>query len=43
MKCYWMLQNVKVTGLTVSELLRETQQEEGRDKITLPPPHPDDG
>ena len=26
MKCYSMLQNVRVTALTVSELLRENQQ-----------------
>ena len=29
MKCYWMLQNAKVTAFTVSELLRENQQGEG--------------
>ena len=28
-KCYWMLQNARVTGFTVSELLRENQQERG--------------
>ena len=26
MKCYWMLQNTKVTAFTVPELLRENQQ-----------------
>ena len=26
MKCYWMLQNARVTAFTVSELLRENQQ-----------------
>ena len=37
-KCYWMLQNVRVTAFIISELLREKQQ---WDKITLPPsPHP---
>ena len=25
-KCYWMLQNARVTAFTVSELLRESQQ-----------------
>ena len=33
MKCYWMLQNARVTAFTVSELLRENQQ-------GLPPPPP---
>ena len=33
-KCYWMLQNCRVTAFTVSELLRENQQ--GGDKITSP-------
>ena len=28
-KCYWMLQNSKVTAFTVSELLKESQQGEG--------------
>ena len=27
-KYYWMLQNVKVTAFTISELLRENQQRE---------------
>ena len=27
MKCYWMLKNVRVTAFTVSEFLRENQQE----------------
>ena len=31
-KCYWMLQNTRVTAVTVSELLRENQQ---GGKITL--------
>ena len=35
-KCYWILQNARVTAFTVSELLRENQQ---RYKI-LPPPTP---
>ena len=26
MKCYWMLQNVRVTSFSISELLRENQQ-----------------
>ena len=26
-KCYWMLQNARITAFTVSELLRENQQE----------------
>ena len=33
MKCYYMLQNVRVTAFTLSELLKENQQE---DKITQP-------
>ena len=39
-KCYWMLQNARVTALTVSELLRENQQagKGGNYKIT-PTPH----
>ena len=28
-KCYWMLQNARVTAFTVSELLRENQQDGG--------------
>ena len=28
-KCYWMLQNARITSFTVSELLRENQQGEG--------------
>ena len=36
-KYYWMLQNSRVTALTVFELLRENQL--GGDKIT-PPPRP---
>ena len=28
MKCYWMVQNARVTSFTVSELLRLNQQEE---------------
>ena len=27
MKCYWMLKNIRVTAFTVSEFLRENQQE----------------
>ena len=33
-KCYWMLQNTRVTAFTVSELLRENQQ----GGVKLPPP-----
>ena len=32
MKCYWMLQNARVTAVTVSELLRENQH-----GVKLPP------
>ena len=32
-KCYWMLQNTRFTDLTVSELLRESQQEGRRVKM----------
>ena len=32
-KCYWMLQNSRITALTVSELLRESHQRE----VKLPP------
>ena len=35
-KCYWMLQNARVTAFTVSELLKENQQSGG--KITYPTP-----
>ena len=37
-KCYWMLQNARVTAFTVSELLRENQQGEGEvgEKLLLP-------
>ena len=35
-KCYWMLQNDRVTAFTVSELLREIQQ----GGVKLPPPPP---
>ena len=39
-KCYWMLQNARVTAFTaVSELLRENQQ--GRNYHPHPLPHPD--
>ena len=34
-KWYWMLQNIRVTAFTVSELLRENQQ---RGRVTLPRP-----
>ena len=34
MKCYWILQNARVTAFTVFELLRETLQ---GGKITLTP------
>ena len=36
-KCYWMLQNVRVTAFTVSGLLRENQQG-GNYIYTSPPP-----
>ena len=36
-KCYWLLQNARVTAFTVSKLLRETNR---GGKIT-PLPHPD--
>ena len=36
-KCYWMLQNSRVTTLSVSELLRKNQQ---GIKLPLPPPPP---
>ena len=37
--CYWMLQNARLTAFTVSELLRENQQEgeEGGGYYSLPP------
>ena len=35
-KCYWILQNIRVTAFTVSELLRENQQ--GGGEVTHPPP-----
>ena len=35
-KCYWMLQNVRVTAFTVSELIRENQKVVV--KVKLPPP-----
>ena len=47
-KCYWILQNIRVTAFTVSELLRENQQGGGegevggggggRAEVTHPPP-----
>ena len=37
MKCYWMLQNARVTAFIVSELLRENQQASVK---LLPPPRP---
>ena len=36
-KCYWMLQNARVTAFIVSELLRENQQASVK---LLPPPRP---
>ena len=36
MKCYWMLQNARITAFTVSELLRENQPGGGGSKITPP-------
>ena len=38
MKCYWMLQNARVTAFTISELLRENQK--GGVKLPPPPPPP---
>ena len=35
LKCYWMLQNARVTAFTISELLRENQQ-----GVKLPPSPP---
>ena len=35
MICYWMLQNARVTGFTIPELLRKNQQEDGGGGITL--------
>ena len=35
-KCYWMLQNARVTAFTVSELLREYQKGGGGGGIKLP-------
>ena len=37
-KCYWMLQNARVTAFTVSELLRENQQGAGGNYPLPPPP-----
>ena len=42
-KCYWMLQNVRVTAFTVSELLRENQQREENLSPPLPPLTPQIG
>ena len=37
MKCYWMLENARVTAFTVTELVKETLHgEEGGGKITSP-------
>ena len=36
-KCYWILQNARVTAFTISELLRENQQGMG---VVSPPPPP---
>ena len=38
-KCYWMLQNARVTAFTVSELLRKNQQGSGV-VVELPHTHP---
>ena len=35
-KCYWMLQNARITAFTVSELLRGNQKGEGGE-LPLPP------
>ena len=40
MKCYWMLQNARVTALTVSELLRANQQPTGGKWWNWPLPLP---
>ena len=37
-KCYWMMQNARVTAFTISELLRENQQRGVGGKITPLPP-----
>ena len=37
-KCYWILQNARVTPFTTSELLREKQQ--GGGGVKLPPSQP---
>ena len=37
MKCYWMLQNTRVTAAMVSDSLRKNQR---RSKISPPPPPP---
>ena len=37
-KCYWMLQNARVTAFTISELLRENQQGREGEGTKLPPP-----
>ena len=39
-KCYWMLQNARVTACTISELLRENQQRGGGGRPQPPPPPP---
>ena len=39
-RCYWMLQNVRVAAFTVSELFRENQQGGRGCKITPPPTVP---
>ena len=40
MKSYGMLQNSRVTAFTVSDLLRENQQDGGEGGVKLPPPPP---
>ena len=40
MKCYWMLQNARVTAFIISELLRENQQGGWGGGVKSPPPPP---
>ena len=39
MKCYWRLQNARVTAFAVFELLRENQQKGRGGTLKLPPTH----
>ena len=36
-KCYWILQNARITAFTISELLKENKQREGKIKSTSLP------